>query len=209
MQLTHTPIHDCIIAEVLKFSVKIRLNEYDWRKEMQYLDAESRTIIVDVLSDESYFWSACYLSFYELANCLGVHYYSDITTRTQGGYILGDYDMRTNNDGSEYPKGWCNVISFTTVSNSGVVRHSQIAYSHRFNRLVLRDDVCYQLPKKLTKEPYLGFTEYKRPQHRIHSTLFLRNTYDDLNLCNAFAVGCKPYIPKEKPITKCATHKHT
>jgi hypothetical protein len=64
------------------------------------------------------------------------------------------------------PKGFVNVFSFATMNKNGVFRFSQIVYSFFFKRLVLRTDICYQLPnifkldevvshkRRLTKSEY-------------------------------------------------------
>ena len=93
-----------------------------------------------------------------------------------GSIIVGN-DLLLNNYDALFceEEGFVNIIGFATVNKNGKVRFSQIVYSFKFNKLLVRDDVTYTLPFKPNLEEDFGG---KRATYRNGSILSIRTTMD-------------------------------
>lgn len=88
--------------------------------------------------------------------------------------ILNNYDSNFLSDyGTDYNENnyleFVNVLGFATIFNN-VIRFTQIVYSLKYQRLIVRDDVCYELPFNISLYDFGG----KRAVYRNHSVLSLR-----------------------------------
>lgn len=72
---------------------------------------------------------------------------------------------------------WLTVLVLTTIYDD-VVRYTHIVYSLKYQKLIIRDDVCYQLPFIVDNKNYFG---NKRGVYRQHSNLSIRTCMNVYN----------------------------
>jgi hypothetical protein len=211
----HAPIHDYILQKLFAVKVELRLwvegddGEPDAGVWYNSMSEDKSTIFVD-----TWWWSVPEGDYRYCNCCLGVNDikeafdikgsycnddYGTINTKI-GGVLLNDYGLDPHED-FENKKGFCHVAAFATVSNSGVIRYSQVVYSLRFKRLILRDDICYNMPMDNTEANLYGL---KRACYRHSKKMFVAYNYQYYtfsDIKDGFLVGFNPQNQPQKPIT--------
>jgi hypothetical protein len=177
-------LHDFIVASIMCFNpvvkeVSVEQLDLVWCDES--IDYNNMIVNVYVFREEkdwigegkTNFFSLCYSNIEGLVKGLKIEgekidaYFST---------LFGDELLLNNYDADFYEqnqseKGFCNVLGFATVNKDGKVRFTQIVYSFLFKRLIVRDDVMYQLPFIPNLRKDFGG---KRAVYRNGSTLSLR-----------------------------------
>lgn len=189
MKANKISLHDKIIKTIL--SLKPVITEYKefplhWLEESHpALDLDKNQIYIYVDNQTNGFIKGREVNFSSWTNL-------DVSTLVKKMNLKGDYvdaygsilvdnELLLNNydmvvDGmldlySYNKKGFCDVLSFVTINKKGHVRFTQIVYSFKFNRLMIRDNVTYQIPFKVDLKKDFGG---KRATYRHGSILSLR-----------------------------------
>ncbi len=204
----HAPVHDYILQKLLALKVEQRQwvegddgepNPDDWYDSF----AEDRsTIFIDM-----WYWSVpegdfrycnCSVGVNDIKEAFGIdgNYCNDDygTVQTEiGGVLLNDYGLDPHENYAD-ENGYCNVLAFATISDTGVVRYSQVVYDLPTKRLVLRKDICYNMPMDTVKPQLFGM---KRACYNTKDEKGILVAYDwnYISLSDSedgFAVGCNP-----------------
>ena len=181
-------LHETLLKNILSFKPIIKeVGEDDffkWYDECS-INYKTKEIEIQVCKDEINwikegklkFASRCYVDVESIVKGFElkgnwVDAYGSIIVGNE--LLLNNYDATFFEDENN-PKGFVNIIGFTTIDKFGKVRFSQIVYSFRFNKLLVRDDVTYMLPFKPNLETDFGG---KRGTYRNGSLLSLRTTME-------------------------------
>lgn len=189
MKANKISLHDKIINTIL--SLKPMMTEYKefplhWLEESQpvldldkneiyiYVDNETKGFIKGNQVDFSSWSTLDVETLVKKMNLKGdyVDAYGSILVDNE--LLLNNYDMVVDGMLDLYSynkKGFCDILSFVTISKKGQVRFTQIVYSFKFSRLMVRDDVTYQIPFKVNLRKDFGG---KRATYRYGSILSLR-----------------------------------
>jgi hypothetical protein len=179
-----TSLHDFILKNILSFSVNIKEVKEDefhqWYEECS-INYEKREIEVQICKDEINwikegklkFASKCYVDVESIVKGFalkGEYIDAYVSIIVDNELLLNNYDaVFEEQDKNE--KGFCNVLGFATITNKGIVRFSQVVYSFLFNKLIIRDDITFQLPFKPNLKNDFGG---KRATYRTGCKLSLR-----------------------------------
>lgn len=153
-------IHSIIINELLKFKpviVDVDSDTFIDCLEECTIDYDKKEIYIQVCKEELIWRDEGVLDFASRS-------YVDVESLIEGFDIIGNYRdaygsiltdddetlLLNNYDACFYEEnksedGFCNVIGFATITSSGVIRFTQLVYSFLHNKLIVRDDVSYQL----------------------------------------------------------------
>jgi hypothetical protein len=178
-------LHDEILSELMSYTplvIQQDIEEFNWGDNNESIDTDRRQIIIrfSYPPQEDYnisFCSECSIDVEKLVERLHIKgecldaYGSIYTDR---GVLLNNYDASFTEDRCN-EDGFCNVIGFATISKDKIVRFTQIVYSFKFKKLIIRDDVFYKLPQKVNIKTDFGG---KRATYRHGSQLSLRTSLD-------------------------------
>jgi hypothetical protein len=89
---------------------------------------------------------------------------------TKDGLLLNNEDMPIIEDNYN-SKGYCHIYSFATISETGVVRFSQVVYNFFYKKILIQEDKYYQLPFVPNLSEDFGG---KRATYRFDNILSLR-----------------------------------
>lgn len=214
---THAPVHDYILKKLFALSVQERKwvegddsepNPDDWYNS---LSEDKSTIFVDTwwwsLPEGDYRYCNCCLGVNDIQKAFDISGdycnddYGTIDTKI-GGVLLNSYGLEPFED-YENEDGFCHIAAFATVSDTGVVRYSQIVYDLPKKCLVLREDVCYNMYMNSVKLKLFGM---KRACYRNEGES-LTVAYDFkyihfLDNRDGFAAG---FNPKNDPLKEVIT----
>ena len=178
-------IHQQLIDLLLFYTsivMEVPPEVYDDCFDGSCIDFKKREIYIQTIhyldrKDQPAFDSRCYISIEDITR----HFYKDGRFVDGYGSVLVDDTLLLNNsdadfyEDSENKLGFCNILGFASVTVDGLVRFSQIVYSFKFKRLLLRDDVTHQLPFKVDLDKDLGG---KRAVYKHHNILSIRTNLD-------------------------------
>lgn len=177
---TKLSIHDEIINRILSCNVNIIDQSYD-----VYLDSLHDYLFANIIQiytchDEIHwikegkqnFAAKCYI---DIERVLQEFKINGNFVDAYGSIIIGDELILNNYDASFIedtlnPFGFVNILGFASIHNN-VARFTQIVYSFKFKKLIIRDDVSYTLPFIANIETDFGG---KRATYRYGNILSLR-----------------------------------
>jgi len=183
-------LHDMILSNIMSFKVITKKLSEDVffgysENESRFVDFKKKEIYVEFCTDDVVWYkegklnfvSQCHIEVEDVVDGIGLvgkHRDAYGTILTNQGLLLNNYDAGFYEQ-EKNEKGFCNVIGFATVTQEGVVRFSQVVYSFKFCRLIIRDDVRHRLPY----QPDLMYDfNGKRAVYRYGSKLTIRTTLD-------------------------------
>lgn len=177
-------IHDKIINAILSSHVNVIDQSYD-----RYLDSLHDYILPNIINiytchDEIHwivegkksFAAKCHIDIEQLLKILNIN---GIWKDAYGSIIIKN-ELILNNHDADFvsdrlnPLGFINVLGFASI-HKNIARFTQIVYSFKFKRLMVRDDVSYKLPFDCDIHTDFGG---KRATYRYGNILSLRTTLD-------------------------------
>lgn len=177
-------IHDDILSTLLSYKIVVKSVSYESyvdHEDNKYIDCDKKEINIFTCHDEVNYIGIGKRNF--IAKCCddisdvidglklsGEWLDSYGTLLINGELLLNNYDIGATETDFD-PNGFCDILAFATISKTGIVRYSQIVYSFKFKRLMIRDDVKFALPYKVNlQKDFSG----KRAVYRIGRILSLR-----------------------------------
>jgi hypothetical protein len=214
----HAPVHDYILQRLFALKVELRLwvegddgepNPNGWYNS---LSEDKSTIFVDTwwwsVPEGDYRYCRCCFDVNDIKEAFNIAggYCNDGngTINTQmGGVLLNDYGLDPHED-YENENGFCHVVAFATVSHTGVIRYSQVVYDFPQKRLVLFDDICYNMPMDSVHPKLFGMKRacYRNWANKSFSVAYDYKYIDFADDKDGFAVGCNP---KNNPSSQVIT----
>jgi hypothetical protein len=179
-------LHNTIVEAFLNFNPVISVVNKDMFFEYpdtDFVNYASNEIKIEMCKDGieycdgtiSYFESRCIVDLERILNGLKIQHenidgYGSAIAGNE--LLLNNYDAIFEEDANN-SAGFCNVLGFATVDNLGNVKFSQVVYSFKFNKCIVRDQFNIKLPFVPDLKSDFGG---KRATYRYGNILSLRTT---------------------------------